>query len=181
MSKLQDSFKEIIAKIEERITDEEELKFIKQQMIDLSMIYLDELDKIMNLSERRVQQIYENQKMLEQKMNELEKGVNTIEKELFVEEEYDFEIVCPYCNYEFLTDINSSKKEIECPECHNTIELDWNGEEHDCGGHCGTCAGCEHDEEENNKENTAEIDDEDYDIDINMDEQLDNIEEDEDM
>lgn len=177
MSKLQDSFKAIIAKIEERITDEEELKFIKQQMIDLSMIYIDELDKIMDLSERRVKQIYENQKMLEQKMNELEKGVNTIEKELFVEEEYDFEIICPYCNYEFLTDINSNKKEIECPECHNTIELDWNGEEYDCSGHCGNCSGCGHEDEndiEKNKDTNPN-----YDIDMN--EQLDDIEEDGDM
>ena len=132
MSKLQDNFNAIMAKIKERITDEEELEFIKQQIAELSMIYIDELNKIMDLSERRVNQIYENQKMLEQKMNELEKGVNTIEKELFVEEEYDFEIVCPYCNYEFVTDINSTKKEIQCPECHNTIELDWNAEEHDC-------------------------------------------------
>lgn len=148
MSRLQENFNAIMAKIEERITDEEELKFIKQQMIDLSMIYIDELDKIMELSEKRVKQIYENQKMLEQKMDMLEKGVNTIEKELFVEEEYDFEIVCPYCNYEFLTDINSNKKEIECPECHNIIELDWNNEDHNCSGHCGSCDGCEHDEDE---------------------------------
>ncbi len=160
MSKLQDKFKAIISKIEERITDQEELDFIKEQIADLSMIYIDELNKIMDLSERRVNQIYENQKIIEKKMLELEKGMNTIEKELFVEEEYDFEIVCPYCNYEFLTDINSNKKEIKCPECHNTIELDWNGAEHDCAGHCGHCDGCEdHNDEENIS--SAEIDVED--------------------
>lgn len=153
MSVLQDKFNAIIAKIEEKITDQEELEFIKQQIADLSMMYIDELNKIMDLSERRVNQVYENQKILEKKISELEKGMNTIEKELFVEDEYDFEIVCPYCNYEFITDMDSNKKDIECPECHNTIELDWNEEEHDCSGHCGSCCECGCDNEENDEEN----------------------------
>ncbi len=149
MSKLQDNFNAIIAKIEERITNPEELEFIKQQIADISMLYIDELNKIIDLSERRVNQVYENQKILEKKLNDLEKGMSTIEKELFVEDDYDFEIVCPYCNYEFLTDINSNKKEIECPECHNMIELDWNEEENECtNGHCSTCNGCAHEQED---------------------------------
>ncbi len=148
MSVLQDKFNSIIAKIEERITDPEELEFVKQQIADISMMYIDEINKIMDLSERRVNQVYENQKILEQKMAEIERGMNTIEKELFVEDEYDFEIVCPYCNHEFLTDINSDKKEVECPECHNVIELDWNSEEHECSGHCGSCGGCGTDEDD---------------------------------
>lgn len=151
MSKLQDNFNAIIKKIEERITDAEELDFIKQQIADISMLYIDELNKIMDLSERRVNQVYENQKILEKKLAEVEKGMATIEKELFVEDEYDFEIVCPYCNYEFVTDIDSNKKEVKCPECHNLIELDWNDEDHDCGGHCGGCLGCGHEEDEENK------------------------------
>lgn len=156
MSQLQDKFNGIISEIEERITDEEELNFIKQKIADISMLYIDELDKVMELSQKRVNQVYENQKMIEKKMAELEKGMNTIEKELFVEDEYDFEIVCPYCNYEFLTDINSNKKEVECPECHNVIELDWNQEEHDCSGHCGECGGCgsDHDDEEQDIDNS---------------------------
>lgn len=173
MSVLQDKFNAIIAKIEERITDQEELDFIKEQIADLSMMYIDELNKIMDLSERRVNQVYKNQKILERKMTELENGMNTITKELFVEDEYDFEIVCPYCNHEFLTDMDSSKKEVECPECHNIIELDWNGEEQECARHCGSCDGCGHDEEfgeedeENftdNKENSEEQNDNEDDM-----------------
>ena len=119
---------------------------------------MEEIDKIMDLSERRVNQVYENQKILEKKMAEIERGMSTIEKELFVEDEYDFEIVCPYCNHEFLTDINSGKKEVECPECHNVIELDWNEEEHECGGHCGSCGGCGTEEDEEDYEENAKND-----------------------
>lgn len=144
MSNLQDKFNAVMAKIDDKITDKKELEFIKEQITTISMLYIDELNRIMDLSERRVNQVYENQKSLQIKMDKIEKSMNTIEKELFVEDDYDFEIVCPYCNYEFLTDINSSKKEVQCPECHNTIELDWNAEENEytCGGHCDGCTGC---------------------------------------
>jgi UDP:flavonoid glycosyltransferase YjiC (YdhE family) len=62
------------------------------------------------------------------------------------EDGFDFEIVCPYCNYEFIIDMAENKTEIECPECKNTIELDWTGdvdnEHHDCSGDCHGCHGC---------------------------------------
>ena len=52
-----------------------------------------------------------------------------------------------YCNYEFFIDIDENKTEIECPECKNSIELDWgaeNGEDgnHSCHGDCHGCHGC---------------------------------------
>ena len=129
MSKLQEDFNAIIAKIEERITNQEDLNFIKQQIADISMLYINELNKVMDLSERRVNQVVENQRILEKKINEVESALANMEKELFVnEEDYDFEIICPYCNHEFMSEIGSEMKEVECPECHNTIELDWNAE-----------------------------------------------------
>lgn len=159
MSKLQDEFNKIMAKIEERFTDQDELNFIKQQILDVSMLYINELDKVMDLSERRVNQLVENQKVLEKKQVEIEQAINKMESELFVgEEDYDFEIICPYCNHEFVSEIGSNIKEVECPECHNTIELDWNDEE-DCGGHCSSCAGCAHDEYDDGQEENDEDDD----------------------
>ncbi len=160
MSKLQKDFNEIVKKIEERITDKEELDFIKEQIAGISMLYIDELNKVMDISEKRVNQVYENQRILEEKMLEIEKGMDNIEKELFVGDEYDFEIICPYCNYEFVTDIDSNKKEVECPECHNMIELDWNAEEQEGGeytGHCCSCEGCEN--EEDDEEDSCDDDD----------------------
>ena len=158
MSKLQEQFNAILAKIEERIQNEEELNFIKERIAEISMLYIDELNKIIDLSERRVNQVYENQKKLEEKMTMIEKGMTNIQKELFLEEEFDFEIVCPYCNYEFISDIGSDIKEVECPECQNIIELDWNQEEEDCEGHCGGCHGCgEEDEQQELKEEQQEV------------------------
>ena len=42
------------------------------------------------------------------------------------------------------------KEEIECPECHNIIELDW--DEEDCGGCCSSCGICDEEDEEENDE-----------------------------
>lgn len=161
MSQLQDNFNAIIAKIEERITDADELNFIKEQIAEISMLYIDELNKIMDLSERRVNKVFENQKILEKKLEDIEKNMSNIKEELFVEDEYDFEIICPYCNHEFVSDIDSKNKEVKCPECGNIIELDWNEEEHDCGGHCGSCGGCGHDEEDDNSEEQQENNEDD--------------------
>ena len=150
MSKLQEDFNAIIAKIEERITNEEELNFIKQQIADISMLYINELNKVIDISERRVNQVVENQRVLEKKQLELETALTNMEKELYInEEDYDFEIICPYCNHEFVSDIGSDIREVECPECHNTIELDWNQEtDMECQGHCSNCEGCGQTEEE---------------------------------
>lgn len=35
------------------------------------------------------------------------------------------------------------ENEVKCPECGNTIELDWNEEEECCGHHCGGECGCD--------------------------------------
>ena len=67
---------------------------------------------------------------------------------------FDFEIVCPYCNHEFVADIDfENKRDIECPECHNMIELDFNADE----GCSGDCLGChEHYEDEKKSPNEDE-------------------------
>ena len=59
------------------------------------------------------------------------------------------------------------KEEIECPECHNKIELDWDGEDDDCcsGGCCG-CGhhdecGCDEDEEDSDTDNEEKDDNDD--------------------
>ena len=65
---------------------------------------------------------------------------------------------CPYCNNEFIAEING-KDEIKCPECNNMIELDWDDEEeHGCSGHCSSCHGCSDDFEEDDDEENNEDD-----------------------
>lgn len=82
----------------------------------------------------------DRQNKVEAKMERVEKIVDTIEKDIYVGNEYDVEIVCPYCNYNFVLDPDEMKDEVECPECNNLIEIDWDGESFDeCSGSCGSC------------------------------------------
>lgn len=157
MSVLQDKFNAIVKKIENRIEDEELLSFIKQQIADISILFIDQLDKVVDLSQRRLDELIEHEKDLTKKVTQLEQTMKAMEKEFYVDENFDFEIVCPYCNYEFVSDFSQNLKEqVECPECHNIIELDWNNhEEHDCSGHCSCCdseCGQEEEDEEPQEE-----------------------------
>lgn len=99
--------------------------------------------------DKKLDLILQKQQELENKMNKMESIINKIENDIYMDEAFDFEIVCPYCNYEFIVDIDESKTEIECPECSNVIELDWSGDtENDlydqgkCQGNCHGCRGC---------------------------------------
>jgi len=159
MSVLSDNYKRIISELEGKISNPEELKFVKEKVSELSMIFMDTIDKLTETAEQKIKQIEDKQKQIEDKMAIVENAVNEIESDIYVEEDgnFDFEIVCPYCNNEFIAEING-KDEIKCPECNNMIELDWDDEEeHGCSGHCSSCHGCsdefeEDDDEENNED-----------------------------
>ena len=112
-----------------------------------------------------MKRIEETQKNLQEKINKIDSSLSNIEKDIYDEEDmdegYDFEIVCPYCNHEFTCDIEANENaEVQCPECKNMIELDWNGEEDGCAD-CSCCDFdcCEEIEEEEEKDDPNEEDD----------------------
>ena len=94
-----------------------------------------------------VKELKENQKIMTNKIEKMQQVIDHIESDIYSDEGFDFEIVCPYCEHEFVIDANEDKNEIECPECKNVIELDWTGDLYDdeddgCSGHCCGCSGC---------------------------------------
>ncbi len=99
--------------------------------------------------EKKLDLILKNQKELENKINKLENSINRIESDIYLDEDFDLEITCPYCNYEFVVDMDEDRKEVTCPECENVIELDWTGDldDFECGTEgCSGCHGCGHDD-----------------------------------
>lgn len=105
-----------------------------------------ELDRI----EKKLDLILQKQQELENKMNKLEYSISRIESDIYLDEEMDFEITCPYCNNEFVVDFDENKTEVTCPECKNVIELDWTGDldgELSCDSHgCAGCHSCKNEE-----------------------------------
>lgn len=131
MTDLKKRFNNILQDIEKNVTNKQDLDYIKTQVYNISLLFLDELDKLAEINLNRLNTMVDREKELEAKIESMEKIINNLEKEVYSsDEDSDFEIVCPYCNSEFIEDFsNGIKYEVRCPECDNLIELDWNEEE----------------------------------------------------
>ena len=150
MGSLKNEYKSFLDDIEKNIKDKEDLNYIKQRFVRFMDAVLEEMDYISSYKTEQIEALEKSQKEVQEKLAKMQTVLDNIEKDIYSEDGFDFEIICPYCNYEFSVDMdNIEKDEIECPECHNVIELDWN-EEH-CSGSCSHCM-----------ENCVQEDDETY-------------------
>ena len=142
MSNLNVKFKKILDDLEKNIQNKEDLEYIKVQIFNLYNMFFDEINRMEEMSATRTETLAQSQAVLQERVEKLENQLKSMEKELYIDEESDFAITCPYCNEEFVVDYDDLKDEIECPECNNTIELDWGD---DCEGNDGCCGhGCSH-------------------------------------
>lgn len=151
MAEFSEKYSKIIKDIEKSISDEKEREIVLKKVSELSFMYMDVIDRISNVNSERMDDIEKHQDKLDEKIGKVKDTVDLIKKDIYEDEDYDFEIVCPYCNHEFVADVEDElKEEIECPECHNIIELDW--DEEGCGGCCSSCGICDEEDEEENDE-----------------------------
>ena len=93
------------------------------------------MNKYVEEEEKKFKELKNKQKKQDKRMDEIEtrmeyldENIDNIFKDIYDEEEGDFKIRCPYCNYEFNADIDEHEEEVLCPECNNPIELDWSGD-----------------------------------------------------
>ena len=119
-------------------------------MFNLYNAFLDETAKLHEAANERITELVEIQGEMLLKLANLETGIKSIEKDIYMDEEddeeFDLTITCPYCNKEIILTEEDLKDEITCPECNNLIELDWG---HGCmDDDCGECSHhCNHDED----------------------------------
>lgn len=128
----------LMSDMNKNIKNEDDLKYVQENVIKTLADMLQKMDN-------------EN-KSNQAKISKLEEKMDRMEKEFYVNDVYDIEIVCPYCNYQFETEFDEDKKEVKCPECHNVIELDWSCDS-DCDDGCDSCHGC------NGHHNKQDLDD----------------------
>ena len=153
MSNLNDEYEKIISKIESSITDEKELQTVKDEIAKLTILFINTVDKVVEYSEEKLNNVEIKYEDLEEKMNILQNKMSKIEKDIYEEDDdFEFDVICPYCNHQFVTDIDLElNSEIKCPECKNIIELDWNEddcEDESCKGNCKKCEECSKNEED---------------------------------
>ncbi len=155
MRKLKNEYKSFLDDIEKNIKNEEELDYIRKRFTSFVDVVLEEMDYIMDFKQEEMEKLEDTQNQLSAKIDQMQQVVDNIEKDIYSEDGFDFEIVCPYCNYEFIIDVDENKTEIECPECQNVIELDWSGdidgegeEQESCSGNCHGCHDCDDESDE---------------------------------
>ena len=149
MSDLKNHYQAILTELENHFQNEDDQAFVLNKFQELSMMFMDVIDRLTYLTDIRIKEVEERQQEIDNRIETVKKVVDGIENDIYEDDEaYEFEIICPYCNHEFVADINSEENaEVECPECHNIIELDWN-EDEGCGGCCSHCDGCEEDNDD---------------------------------
>ena len=162
MAILKDEYQKFLEDIEKNIKDPDDLLYIKQRVAAFLDIVLTQMDYLIDYKEDKMAKLEQTQKELNSKLSKMQEVIDNIEKDIYSEDGFDFEIVCPYCNYEFVIDMDENKTEIQCPECQNIIELDWSGNldddaENGCNGDCHGCNGC--DDQENDEDNQDNEDD----------------------
>lgn len=157
MSDLKNHYQAILKDLENHFQNEDDKGFVLNKFQELSMMFMDVIDRLTYLTDIRIKEVEERQQEIDNRIETVKKAVEGIENDIYEDDEaYEFEIVCPYCNHEFVADINSEENaEVECPECHNIIELDWN-EDEGCGGCCSHCDGCEEDDDDSEHDDNDE-------------------------
>ena len=154
MGVLKNEYKSFLDDIEKNIKNKEDLEYVKKRFAGFLDIVLDQMDYIMDYKEEEIAKLENTQNQLTSKMNQMQQVIDNIEKDIYLDDGFDFEIICPYCNYEFIIDVDENKTEIECPECENIIELDWSGDidegeqQGGCSGNCHGCHGCSDEEDD---------------------------------
>ena len=128
IKELNNEMKQFLKDIKENIKNPEDLRYITERTGKFFDVVLKEVEEIMDFKEEEMDKLEEKQKEQDEKIQEMQERMKELYRDIYDEDYGDFEISCPYCNYEFCADIDETNKEIICPECNNIIELDWDEE-----------------------------------------------------
>ena len=104
---IKEQLQKLILDMNTNIKDENDLKYVQENVIKTIADILQKMD--------------DTNKDNQAKIAKLEEKIDKMTKELYINDVYDIEIVCPYCKYQFETEFDEDKKEVKCPECNNII------------------------------------------------------------
>ena len=124
IEELSNEMRQFIKDIKQNITDTKTSEYVLRRSEKLFNIILKEVENIVKYKEDEINQLIKKQNIQEDRIKDMESKIKEIIQDIY-DEDGDFEIVCPYCNYKFSADICEDEREIVCPECENIIELDW--------------------------------------------------------
>lgn len=165
-SNINDEYRRMLKDMDANMSNPDDIAYAKSKMYELSMLFIDEMQAMADKYDDRINAIVQKQQKMDDKIKDIDNNLKEMQQDMYDFDEatgneiFNFEITCPYCNYVFETEANENKKEVQCPECENLIELDWDGleEEGYCGGSCSHCHGCEDDDCDDDDEDEQDDD-----------------------
>ena len=163
MAKLREEYNNFLKDVEKNLKNKEDLEYVKVRFSMFVDKVIDEMDMLIDYKTQKMNELEQKQKEIDDKMSKMQQIIDNIEKDIYSDEGFDFEIICPYCDNQFVIDVDEDKTEVECPVCNNIIELDLSGdveEDTDCNGSCPGCHGCDEESEEEQQENNQSIENE---------------------
>ena len=106
MSDLQKKLNKIISDIEKNLKNKEDLEYVKNQIYNIYTIFLDEFDELETKCNEKMENILIKCKVLDDRMSEIEDSIDKIESDIYIKEneEFDFDVTCPYCDSEISVD-----------------------------------------------------------------------------
>ena len=128
MEILKNEYKSFLEDIQKNMKNKQDLEYVKKRFLAFVDVVMEEIGEFQEKETKIIKKLELKQKSVETKMEKMQQIIDKIEKDIYSDEGFDFEIVCPYCDYVFVVDLDDNKREIQCPECENIIELDWTGD-----------------------------------------------------
>ena len=131
MANLNKMYKDLVSELDKGVNDKETLENIKSKLSDMMTAFIDSMNNLIEMEN--------SHEKLGKDLRKIKRRVERIEEDIYIEDDedeeghdqmhdndYEFEIRCPYCDEDFIiSDGAKNSLEIECPHCHNVIELDW--------------------------------------------------------
>ena len=161
MAKLREEYNNFLEDIEKNLKNKEDIEYVKVRFSMFVDKVISEMDMLIDYKTQKMNELEQKQKEIDDKMSKMQQIIDNIEKDIYSDEGFDFEIICPYCDNQFVIDIDEDKTEVECPVCNNIIELDWSGdveEDIDCNGSCSGCHSCDEEAEEEQQQEKNQLD-----------------------
>lgn len=161
MAKLREEYNNFLEDIEKNLKNKEDIEYVKVRFSMFVDKVISEMDMLIDYKTQKMNELEQKQKEIDDKMSKMQQIIDNIEKDIYADEGFDFEIICPYCDNQFVIDIDEDKTEVECPVCNNIIELDWSGdveEDIDCNGSCSGCHSCDEEAEEEQQQEKNQLD-----------------------
>ena len=87
MSNINNKYKNIIDEIEDKIKNKEDLDFVKEKFTELSVFFIDIIDKLTSITNARLNEIEESQREIDNKISKVQSVVNNIENDIYADDE----------------------------------------------------------------------------------------------